>query len=142
MKSKSFIEKRQGEKRKVKVKLLSCVQLAATPWTAAYQAPLSMGFSRQEYWSRVPLSSAIAFSSHREKTGGKKENLPPNVNTIYLWVCMTINDFSSTYILCFVIVSVMVVISIWPQNFFFFLGYFIFIKIVPKCLKAAVLNPV
>ena len=58
MKSKSFIEKRQGEKRKVKVKLLSCVQLAATPWTAAYQAPLSMGFSRQEYWSRVPLSSA------------------------------------------------------------------------------------
>ena len=119
MKSKCFIEKRQGEKRKVKVKLLSCVQLAATPWTAAYQAPLSMGFSRQEYWSRVPLSSAIAFSSHREKTGGKKENLPPNVNTIYLWVCMTINDFSSTYILCFVIVSVMVVISIWPQNFFF-----------------------
>ena len=37
-------------KWKVKVKSLS-VQLLATPWTAAYQAPLSMGFSRQEYWS-------------------------------------------------------------------------------------------
>ena len=37
-------------KGKVKVKLFSCVQLRATPWTAAYQAPLSMGFTRQEYW--------------------------------------------------------------------------------------------
>ena len=36
---------------KVKVKSLSCVRLFVTPWTAAYQAPLSMGFSRQEYWS-------------------------------------------------------------------------------------------
>ena len=35
----------------------SCVQLFTTPWTAAYQAPPSMGFSRQEYWSRVPLPS-------------------------------------------------------------------------------------
>ena len=38
-------------KVKVKVKLLSRVQLFATPWTVAYQAPLSMGFSRREYWS-------------------------------------------------------------------------------------------
>ena len=42
-------------KWKVKVKSLSSVQLLATPWTAAYQAPPSMGFSRQEYWSGVPL---------------------------------------------------------------------------------------
>ena len=35
----------------------SHVQLCATPWTAAYQAPPSMGFSRQEYWSGVPLPS-------------------------------------------------------------------------------------
>ena len=40
-------------KWKVKVKLLSHVRL--TPWTEAYQAPLSMGFARQEYWSGVPL---------------------------------------------------------------------------------------
>ena len=44
-------------KRKVKVKSLSCVRLFATPWTAAYQAPPSIGFSRQEYWSGVPLPS-------------------------------------------------------------------------------------
>ena len=42
-------------KWKVKVKSLSRVRLLATPWTATYQAPLPMGFSRQEYWSRVPL---------------------------------------------------------------------------------------
>ena len=45
-------------KWKVKVKSLSRVWLFATPWTAAYQAPPSMGFSRQEYWSGVPLPSA------------------------------------------------------------------------------------
>ena len=44
-------------KWKVKVKLLSCVRLIATPWTATHQAPPSMGFSRQEYWSGVPLPS-------------------------------------------------------------------------------------
>ena len=42
---------------KVKVKSLRCVQLFATPWTAAHQAPPSMGFSRQEYWSGVPSPS-------------------------------------------------------------------------------------
>ena len=44
-------------KWKVKVKPLSRVQLLVTPWTAAYQAPPSTGFSRQEYWSWVPLPS-------------------------------------------------------------------------------------
>ena len=44
-------------KWKVKVKSLSHIRLLATPWTAAYQAPPSMGFSRQEYWSGVPLPS-------------------------------------------------------------------------------------
>ena len=39
------------------MKSLSRVQLLATPWTAAYQAPPSLGFSRQEYWSWVPLPS-------------------------------------------------------------------------------------
>ena len=42
---------------KVRMKSLSHVRLLATPWTAAYQAPLSMGFSRQEYWSGVPSPS-------------------------------------------------------------------------------------
>ena len=44
-------------KWKVKVKSLGHVRLLVTPWTAAYQAPLPMGFSRQEYWSGVPLPS-------------------------------------------------------------------------------------
>ena len=44
-------------KVKVKVKSLSCVQLFATLWTVAYMAPLSMGFSRQEYWSGLPFPS-------------------------------------------------------------------------------------
>ena len=46
-------------KWKVKVKSLSRVRLLATPWKAAYQAPPSMGFSRQEYWSGVPLPSPM-----------------------------------------------------------------------------------
>ena len=50
-------------KWKVKVKLLSCVWSSATPWTAAFQAPPSMGFSRQEYWS----AGAIAFSRKRSE---------------------------------------------------------------------------
>ena len=44
-------------KWKVKVKSLSHVQPTVTPWTAAHQAPPSMGFSRKEYWSGVPLPS-------------------------------------------------------------------------------------
>ena len=46
-------------KWKVKVKSLSPVRLLETPWTAAYQAPPSTGFSRQEYWSGVPLPSPL-----------------------------------------------------------------------------------
>ena len=44
---------------KVKMKWLSRVRLLVTPWTAAYQAPPSTGFSRQEYWSGLPLPSPI-----------------------------------------------------------------------------------
>ena len=44
-------------KVKEKVKTLSRIRLLATPWTAAYQAPPSMGFSRQEYWSGLPFCS-------------------------------------------------------------------------------------
>ena len=47
----------KARKWKVKLKSLSRVRLSATSWTAAHQAPLSMGFSRQEYWSGLPLPS-------------------------------------------------------------------------------------
>ena len=42
----------------MKVKSLSPVQLFATPWTVTYQAPLSMGFSREEYWGGLPFPSS------------------------------------------------------------------------------------
>ena len=62
---------------------LSHVQLCVTPWTAAYQAPLSLGFSKQEYWSGLPLPSP-AFSRHphkaphsiRKSTGGQTAPWP------------------------------------------------------------------
>ena len=50
-------------KWKVKVKSLSRVRLLATPWTAAYHAPPSIGFSRQEYWSGVPLPSPVLITA-------------------------------------------------------------------------------
>ena len=43
-------------RNKSKCQSLSCVRLFATPWTVVFQAPLSMGFSRQEYWSELPYS--------------------------------------------------------------------------------------
>ena len=59
-------------KWKVKVKSISRVWLLATPWTAAYQAPLSMGFSRQEYWSGVPLPSPLHLLIHSLTLKGSK----------------------------------------------------------------------
>ena len=50
-----FLGKYTREKKKVKS--LSCVRLFVTPWAVAYQAPPSMGFSRQEYWSGLPFPS-------------------------------------------------------------------------------------
>jgi len=50
-------------KWKMKLKLLSHVWLLVTPWTAAYQAPPSMGFSRQEYWSGVRSCSLCNITS-------------------------------------------------------------------------------
>ena len=61
-------------KWKVKAKSLSRVRLLATPGTAAHQAPPSMGFSRQEYWSGVPLPSPLY------STGNYKEYLVTNYN--------------------------------------------------------------
>ena len=53
-------------KWKVKVKSLSRVRLLVTRWTAAYQAPPSMGFSRQEYWSGMPLPSPTkGYTKHK-----------------------------------------------------------------------------
>ena len=60
-------------KWKVKVKSLS--RVLATPWTTAYQAPPSMGFSRQEYWSRLPLPSLRTIYTHMQISVYKMWNL-------------------------------------------------------------------
>ena len=65
------MKKRKGEELKIGYPLLlllllsrfSHVRLLATPWTTAHQAPPSMGFSRQEYWSGVPLPSPLPISA-------------------------------------------------------------------------------
>ena len=62
---------------KVKVKSLSRTRLLATPWTAAYQAPPSMGFSRQEYWSGVPSPSLPQMASFALKGIWAATDLPP-----------------------------------------------------------------
>ena len=61
-------------KWKVKVKSLSCVRILATPWTAAYQAPPSMGFSRQNYSSGVPLPSLTCLKIQWEKKINKNDS--------------------------------------------------------------------
>ena len=76
---------------KWKVKSLSHVQLFMTPWTAAYQAPPSMGFSRQEYWSAVPLPSPMpAYEISCKNSTAKLKN--KQTNTIY-------SSVSSWYVL-------------------------------------------
>ena len=61
-------------KWKVKVKSLSCVWLSVTPWTAAHQAPPSMGFFRQEYWSGVPSPSPQKHCKFPQKKKTKTKN--------------------------------------------------------------------
>ena len=98
-------------KWKVKVKSFSHVWLLATPWTATYQAPLSLGFYRQEYWSRVPLPSPhdgislslfvllfylflLPFNEHmwedskKRKTDASQECLHWEINWSSLWCCI------------------------------------------------------
>ena len=80
-------------KQRKKVKLLSRVRLFATPWTVAYQASLSMGFSRQEYWSGLPFPSpgdlpdsgieprslAVEADALTSEPPGKPKSFPQNV---------------------------------------------------------------
>ena len=82
-------------KWKVNVKSLSCVQLVATPWTAAHQASPSVGFSRQEYWSGVPLPSPYTWQLF--------PNIPPAtcLGTGF-WFCCAEAYFA---IVCFVLHS-------------------------------------
>ena len=88
---------------KVKVKSLSRVRLIVTPWTAAHQAPPSMGFSRQEYWGGVPLPSPESCSvvsnslqPHGKSAGQsliapeRMKQLDQSGNDAQLWMCLVV----------------------------------------------------
>ena len=75
-------------KWKEKGKSLSCVRLFTTPWTAAYQALPSMGFSRQEYWSGVPLPSPPALLGGILTTGPTEESSRMVSRFIHTVVCL------------------------------------------------------
>ena len=104
--TRALCPKRQSAGLCLKVKSLSRVQLFVTPWTVAYQAPPSIGFSRQEYWSGLPFSSpgdlpdsgielgfptlgADALTS--EPPG--KPIMPYQIIKIYLWRYLTHHSF-------------------------------------------------
>ena len=89
--------------RIVKVKSLSHIQLFATPWTVAYQASPSMGFSRQEYWSGLPFSSpgylpnpgikpwspALEAGTLTSEPPGRAYLLMCSLKTVSLFLCCT-----------------------------------------------------
>ena len=73
-------------KWKEKVKSLSRVWLLATPWTAAHQAPLSMGFSRQECWSGVPLPSpCISIMTYNSFCFCFSQGCSSKISRDYVW---------------------------------------------------------
>ena len=82
-------------KWKVKVKSLSRVQLLASPWTAAYQAPPPMGFSRQEYWSGLPLPSPnwcqiVLKLSYFSPSGHEKKKSPQQEKNLNSYITLTL----------------------------------------------------
>ena len=72
-------------KWKVKVKSLSRVWLLRTPWTAAYQAPPSLGFSRQEYWSGVPCLFLAILKQRINSINFKRVKC--SESTKIYWIC-------------------------------------------------------
>ena len=102
------------------MKLLICVQLFVTPWTIAYQVPLSMGFSRQEYWNGLPFPSpgdlphpgiqptspALAGKLFTTEPQGSPNGMRGTGNFVFCdlfgnrWVYLFCNNSLSTYDLC------------------------------------------
>ena len=87
-----------ASKWRVKVKSLSCVQLLATPWTAAYQAPPCMGFSRQEYWSGVPLPSPRGFFKPLTDNWGHSYTYTFLDAALKHWFCMAYGKLQECFV--------------------------------------------
>ena len=112
-------------KWKVKVKSLSHVRLFATPWTAAYQAPPSMGFSRQEYWSGVPLPSPSPWNSMKAGVCSDPSNISTDLMP-RLWNTDWMNAIQSLWkktlgelfyiIYCYCLVD-SIWIDVWAESF-------------------------
>ena len=81
-------------KWKVKVKSLGRVRPSATPWTAAFQAPPSMGFSRQEHWSGVPLPSPYWIYIYFSWLRALKRSIPRKVFCAF---CLLSKEFTWIY---------------------------------------------
>ena len=88
-------------KWKVKVKSLSRVRLFATPWTAAHQACPSLGFSRQEYWSGVPLPSPIWPNLAHYFTANRWENVEVVTDFLFFSSKITVTVAINTEDVCF-----------------------------------------
>ena len=89
----------------MKVKSLSLVRFLSTPWTGAYQAPLSMGFSRQEYWSGFPLPSPTPYSRAVSRILIHVEPFPAFVTEgVFLFTGTThyINDLLKSLGMCYI----------------------------------------
>ena len=81
---------------KVKVKSLSHVRFFATPWTAAYQTPPSLGFSRQEYWNELPLPSPNVYLGPLKITLEKNEYA--RIHRLQSIVLPTTNNHTPLYL--------------------------------------------
>ena len=109
-------------KWKVKVRSLSHVRLFATPWTAAHQAPPSVGFSRQEYWSGVSLPSPDWSRTPNKK---KRPILLNSYSTRTLLVkCGRLNIFSETPLKWWLVIEKPVITFKNPDAYQNYLGIF------------------
>ena len=93
-------------KWKVKVKSLSHVGLLVTQWTAAYQAPPSMGFSRQEYWIGVPLPSPHVLYTYTHMFTIHTHMCTIHTYTCVYYTCMQIHTYLDTYLLRYIYLHV------------------------------------
>ena len=108
------------------VELLSHVQLFATPWTVAHQAPLSMGFPRQECWSGLPFPSLGDLPNPGVKPGSPAlqadalTSEPPgsplfNFTSVFKWIQFCPPSFALPYLLYWAFQAALVVKN-WPTN--------------------------
>ena len=92
----------------------SRVRLCATPWTAAYQAPPSMGFSRQQYWSGVPLPSGNKLHTHKQNWSSQEQNFEYlDLVLSFFWSSLYWYIHTHIVYIIFIFMCVCVSCSVW-----------------------------